>query len=190
MYELEYAAPPAPKVAARVRELLGDGVVTDSPWRGWDHGTWVPLLRMWPAADIPLLQISLPRKLSAAAQIKLGERLAPLRGDNVFILGSGNVTHNLRRVRFDPEGEASKPPAWASDFDAWVQDVTTKQDVDALANYRSAPGFAESHPTDEHFRPLLMAMGAAAASGGSSATSYPVTGFEGGSISRRCIQFG
>jgi 4,5-DOPA dioxygenase extradiol len=182
MYALRYPSPGAPALADRVEALLRGRVKTQrDPERGLDHGTWVPLLKMWPEADVPVLQVSIPSH-KAPALYEVGRALAPLRDEGVFLLGSGNVTHNLGRIG----GRAT--PAWAGDFDAWIEDATRRKDLDALADWqRKAPGAAMAHPTVEHFVPLLFAA-AAADTGGD--TSFPVSGFEGGSISRRCVQFG
>jgi 4,5-DOPA dioxygenase extradiol len=151
------------------------------PERGLDHGTWVPLLRMYPKADVPVLQVSIPSHF-ARDLYEVGRALAPLRDEGVLLLGSGNVTHNLGRVG------GAQTPAWASDFDAWIEDATRRKDLDRLADWeRKAPAPRTAHPTREHFVPLLVAAAAAEAGGD---TTFPVVGFEGGSISRRCIQFG
>ena len=181
MYALRYDAPGAPALADRVEGLLKGRLPTQrDPERGLDHGTWVPLLRMYPKADVPVLQVSIPSHF-ARELYPLGRSLAPLRDEGVLLLGSGNATHNLGRVG----GDAT--PGWASEFDAWLEDATRRKDLDLLADWEhKAPAAHTAHPTREHFVPLLFA--AAAAESGD--TSFPVVGFEGGSISRRCVQFG
>lgn len=181
-YRLAYPSPGAPDVAQRIRELMraANRPVTDAPERGLDHGAYIPLLCMYPAADIPVLQISLPgedpRELYA-----LGRVLAPLRDEGVLLIGSGFLTHNLRAP------PAREPPAWARDFDAWAADVLTRGDHDALIDYRAkAPGVRESLPTHEHFVPVLVSAGAAA----DAAVTFPITGFWwNGSLTRRSVQF-
>src|SRR5205807_9182982 len=135
-YRLRYASPGAPELAARVRQLVP--VHVDEPERGQDHGSYVPLLCMYPAADIPVLQVSLPT-MDPRALFDLGRALAPLRAENVLIIGSGFITHNLRALAL------RQTPAWASEFDAWTADVIARRDHDALLDYRArAPGVRES----------------------------------------------
>jgi 4,5-DOPA dioxygenase extradiol len=181
-YQLQYPAPGAPEVAQRVRDLMrAAGLPTvDEPARGLDHGAYVPLMCMYPAADVPVLQISLPgedpRELYA-----LGRALAPLRTEGVLLIGSGFLTHNLRALQL------RETPAWARDFDAWAADVLVRGDHDALIDYRAkAPGVRESLPTHEHFVPVLVAAGAAA----EVRVTFPITGFWcGGAMTRRSVQF-
>jgi 4,5-DOPA dioxygenase extradiol len=182
LYELRYGAPGDPALAERVLGLLGSFSATPKE-RGWDHGVWVPLLHLFPRADVPLVQVSLPRGERTARVLELGRALAPLRSEGILILGSGNVVHNLRRM----DRSEGAPPSWASEFDTWVADALGRSDLDALADFRArAPGARMAHPTAEHYTPLLVA--AAAALG--AAPTYPVSGFEYGSISRRSVQFG
>ena len=150
-YETTYPAPPAPALAARVRDLLRAEPVAQDPERGLDHGAYVPLVAMYPAADVPVLQVSLP-SLDPTALFSLGRALAPLRREGVLIVGSGFLTHNLRTVDFRPDAPT---PAWASEFDAWAADVLARRDVDALLDYRErAPGVRQALPTHEHFVPV------------------------------------
>ena len=186
LYQIEYPSPGAPDLVRRIGALMGEEVTRHD--RALDHGVWVPLLHMAPQADVPVLQLSLPSREGPEALFELGRKLAPLRDEGVFILGSGNVVHNLRRLSWhDPDGTA--PPAWASEFDGWVREVINQGDFDALVDYRhKSPGLRIAHPTEEHFQPLLVAAGAASVR--RDPVSYPVEGFEYGSISRRCVQFG
>lgn len=186
-YETTYAAPGAPALAARVRALLA---ASDAPVvateRGLDHGAYVPLVALYPAADVPVLQLSLP-SLAAPDLFALGRALAPLRDDGVLIVGSGFLTHNLRALDSRPDAVT---PAWAADFDAWAADVLVRRDVDALLDYRGrAPGVALALPTHEHFAPVVAAVGAAADDVGGAVT-FPITGFVGGSLTRRSVQLG
>lgn len=181
-YRLAYPAPGAPEVAARIRGLLdGAGIAhVDRPGRGLDHGAYVPLLCMYPAADVPVLQVSLPGD-DPAAVYALGKALAPLRAEGVLVIGSGFLTHNLRALG------APRTPAWATDFDAWSADVLARGDVDALLDYRRrAPGVREALPTHEHFVPVIAAVGAAAGA----PVTFPITGFWFGSLTRRSLQLG
>jgi 4,5-DOPA dioxygenase extradiol len=183
-YEQQYAAPGAPALASRVRALLSAaGPVHDEPGRGLDHGAYVPLVAMYPAADIPVLQLSLPT-LEPKALYALGKALAPLRDEGVLIIGSGFLTHNLRRVDWSGKGPV---PAWASDFDSWCADVLTRHDVDALFDYKKrAPGVDIALPTHEHFAPVAVAVGAAEGE----AVRFPISGFWLGTLTRRSLQLG
>ena len=181
-YQLRYPAPGAPEAAALIRDLLrGAGIAyTDEPERGLDHGTYVPLLAMYPHADVPVLQISLPNQ-DPRDLFEVGRALAPLRDHGVLLIGSGFLTHNLRALSL------RETPAWARDFDAWSADVLARRDHDALLDYRArAPGVRESLPTHEHFVPVIVAAGAAA----EATVEFPITGFWwGGAMTRRSVQF-
>jgi 4,5-DOPA dioxygenase extradiol len=182
-YRLQYPSPGAPEVAQRIRELMAAAKIatTDEPERGLDHGTYIPLMCMYPEADIPVLQISLPSE-DPPELLAMGRALAPLRTEGVLLIGSGFLTHNLRALSL------RETPGWARDFDGWSADVIARRDVDALLDYRRrAPGVRESLPTHEHFVPVIVAAGAA----GDSAVSFPITGFWwGGAMTRRSVQFG
>jgi 4,5-DOPA dioxygenase extradiol len=168
-----------------VRELLGGAhAVADEPERGLDHGAYVPLVAMYPDADVPVLQASLPT-LEPAELVRLGRALAPLRDEGVLIVGSGFLTHNPRAI--DTRAEAPVP-GWASDFDAWAGDALARRDVDALVDYRRlAPGVRQSLPTHEHFVPVLVALGAALE--GEGGVRFPIGGFWLGSMTRRSVEF-
>jgi len=183
LYDLTYKAPGDPFLAQRVQGLLSPlGPVLQQPDRGLDHGVWVPLKCMFPAADIPVLQLSIPT-MDVQNLFQIGRALAPLREEGVFILGSGNITHNLSRLNRSGGTVAS----WARDFDSFIEEAIVKRDVDRFLDYvQKAPGVHESHPTHEHFVPLAVTLGAASVSAWK--TEFPVTGFEFGSISRRCVQ--
>ncbi|MGZ6095421.1 MAG: DODA-type extradiol aromatic ring-opening family dioxygenase [Polyangiales bacterium] len=179
-YEMKYPSPGAPALATRVRTLIGNTASNET--RGLDHGAFVPLMPMYPAADVPVLQMSIP-SMDPTSLFELGKKLAPLRDERVLIVGSGFITHNLRAL--GPAG--SPPPSWAADFDAWVADVIARRDVDALMGYRSrAPGVAMSLPTHEHFVPLIVAAGAAI----DAPMTFPITGWAFGSATKRSAQFG
>jgi len=182
-YRLQYKSPGAPDVAARIRGLVqGAGIETiDEPERGLDHGTYIPLMCMYPEAELPVLQISLP-SLDPRTLFAMGNALAPLRDEGVLVIGSGFITHNLRALSL------TQTPAWASDFDAWTADVVGRHDHDALLDYRAkAPGVRESLPTHEHFVPLIVAAGAAPGE----RVTWPITGFWfGGAMTRRSLQLG
>ena len=182
-YRLQYPAPGAPDVAQRIRGLLAAAHIpcVDEPARGLDHGTYIPLMCMYPQADIPVLQISLPSEVPTEL-FAVGRALAPLRAEGVLLIGSGFLTHNLRALAL------RETPTWASEFDAWSAEVIASRNVDALLDYRKrAPGVRESLPSHEHFVPVILAAGAA----GDSAVSFPITGFWwGGAMTRRSVQFG
>nr|WP_293253664.1 class III extradiol ring-cleavage dioxygenase [Nannocystis sp.] len=181
-YRLQYAAPGAPALADRVRSLVADaGIPFHASERGLDHGAYIPLMCMYPQAEIPVLQISMP-SLDPHDLYALGQALAPLRDEGVLIVGSGFLTHNLRSLRNSPV-----VPTWASEFDHWIADVLTRRDHDALLDYRRrAPALQLAHPTEEHFAPVLVAAGAA----GTDPVRFPITGFWFGSFTRRSVQFG
>jgi 4,5-DOPA dioxygenase extradiol len=156
LYRLHYDAPGAPELAKRVAALTG-AVPAEY---GLDHGAWVPALLAWPAADIPIFQLSVQPYMTPAHHIALGRRLATLKDEGILVMGSGSATHNLRRLK---RGAHDTPPEpWAKAFDDWVAEAVEKGDEEALANYREkAPHARDAHPTDEHFLPLHVAFGAA-----------------------------
>ena len=159
LYQLTYPAPGDPVLAQRVSQLMAAAnieCVLDERW-GLDHGAWVPLMLMYPSADIPVLQLALQPQRGARHHLELGRALAPLRDEGVLILGSGGITHNL--------GELSAPDSplvkWAADFGDWIHATITAGDEPAMVDYRKlAPQAARNHPTEEHLLPLLVAAGA------------------------------
>ncbi len=156
-YEQRYPAPGAPELAARVRTLLG-GAVADAPERGLDHGAYVPLSQMFPAADVPVLQLSIPT-LDPRDLMKLGRSLAPLRAEGVLIVGSGFFTHNLRAITADDHTVHS----FTAEFDDWGRRAIDDRDVDALLDFEhTAPAARLAHPRTEHFAPLFLTLGAGA----------------------------
>ncbi len=185
-YQQTYPAPPAPALAARVKQLLHSEPVADDPERGLDHGAYVPLVAMYPEANVPVLQASLP-SMEPTALFSMGRALAPLRDEGVLIVGSGFLTHNLRTVSFNP---STPTPAWAAEFDAWAADVIARRDVDALLDYRQrAPGVQQALPTHEHFVPVIVSMGAAIDDPNATAR-FPITGFAYGTATKRSVQLG
>ena len=158
-YDVTYDAPGAPALAARVEALMADAEpVAHDPDRRLDHGAYVPLTVMYPAADVPVLQMSLPT-LEPQRLLHLGERLRPLRDEGVLLIGSGFTTHGLPFLKdWSPE---ATPQAWSVEFDSWAAERFTAGDVDALVDFRTkAPGMPYAHPTIEHFAPLFVALGA------------------------------
>ena len=184
-YQTTYPAPGAPALAARVRDLLRQrGIaVTDDPERGLDHGAYVPLVAMYPDADIPVLQASMPG-LDARALFALGQALAPLRDEGALIVGSGFLTHNMRFAF------RAGTPAWAREFDSWAESALSRLDVDALVDFQArAPAARMALPTWEHYAPVLVAAGAA--SGEAPRTTFPITGWwMDGAFTKRSVQFG
>jgi len=184
MYEVSWPAPGAPGLADRLETLLGPHLPVVRANRLLDHGAWVPLARMFPEANIPVLQLSMPTTMVETDLLALGAELSPLRDEGVLILATGNVVHDLRHAVFTGDVE---PPGYAVEFDEWVQDHLEHRDDAALADWRNAaPDALRSHPSAEHYRPLVVAAGAA----GDATARFPLTGFEHGTISRRCVQFG
>jgi 4,5-DOPA dioxygenase extradiol len=180
-YQVKYPAPGAPQLASRIEQLIPN--VTHEPTRGLDHGAYVPLIAMYPKADIPVLQMSMPSE-NPQELFELGLKLQPLRDEGVLICGSGFITHNLRAV--DWSGQAATP-AWARELDQWTHETLDKRDMDALMDYdRQAPGLKMALPTREHFVPLLVSAGAA----NNDKAAYPIDGFWMASLSRRSVQFG
>ena len=156
---LPYATPDATGLARRLISMLSQTTVHEFTGRGLDHGAFIPLMAMYPAADVPVVQLSMP-SLDPGALLELGARLRPLREEGILVLGSGFMTHSFAVFR-DPALAAH-----TAAFDEWVVDALARADVDALADYRrKAPGAAVAHPTAEHFVPLLLTLGAAADAG-------------------------
>lgn len=181
-YQVKYPAPGAPQLAADVRKLLAAAgtSVQDLPDRGLDHGAYVPLVEMFPAADVPVLQVSMPT-LDPRQLFEVGRKLAPLRDAGVLIVGSGFFTHNLRAMNY--EGGV---PAVMADFDQWGAEVLGRGDVDALLDFEhKAPAAQHAHPRTEHFAPLFVTLGAAA--GDLSGAKTVIDGFWYG-LAKRSIQ--
>jgi len=169
-YQLQYRAPVAPELATRIQALIGEPIVEQR--RGLDHGAYVPLIKLYPEANIPVIQMSIPT-FDPEKLFKLGQRLAPLRDEGVMIIGSGFMTHGLPFLR-DWSFNAT-PPGWSIEFDLWVKEVLDRGAIDELLNYKSlAPGMPYAHPTVEHFAPIFITLGAA-----TQADIAPKTGIEG-----------
>ena len=161
LYAVQYPAPGAPELAAEIASLLNQAGLNASidKQRPLDHGTWVPLSLMYPEADIPTLQLSLPSTFSPAELTELGRLLNRLREDGVLIIGSGSITHNLGELDWRAGPNSITP--WALDFRNWMVEKLASNDDEALHHYRQqAPSAARNHPTDEHLRPLFVARGA------------------------------
>jgi 4,5-DOPA dioxygenase extradiol len=162
LYEMVYPAPGAPDVSRRAGQLLAAAgmQVAEDATRGYDHGVWVPLKVIYPAADIPVAQVSMQPLADARHHYALGQALAPLRDEGVLIIGSGSMTHNLRAIERD--AIAGPPPAWVSDFTEWMHDHLIAGDREAVLDAIDiAPGAQANHPYDDHLLPLFVALGAA-----------------------------
>jgi 4,5-DOPA dioxygenase extradiol len=170
LYTLRYPAPGAPALAARIRELLqraGIDAVLDAE-RGLDHGAWSPLLHAYPAADIPVVQVSMQVARGPAHHLAVGRALAALADEGVLIVGSGLLTHNLRDWVRSHHGHDEPPPApYVREFRDWVLARLDAHDIDGLVDYRrQAPHAVRAHPTDEHWQPIYVALGAVTPDGG------------------------
>ncbi|MFC4005287.1 dioxygenase [Prauserella oleivorans] len=160
-YRVQYRAPGAPELAEDVRKLLRSNrtPLHEAPARGLDHGAYVPLVEMYPEADVPVLQISMP-SLDPQELYDFGRKLAPLRDQGVLIIGSGFFTHNLSAMQ-QVDGVHGAPPSWSEEFDRWGEDVLKSGDVDALLDFQhKAPAARLAHPRIEHFAPLFVSLGA------------------------------
>jgi 4,5-DOPA dioxygenase extradiol len=158
LFEITYPAPGSPQLARRVGELLEATGFSFriSPTRGFDHGAWVPLKLMFPAADIPVAQFSVLRGESPQKHYEIGRMLAELRKENVLILGLGSLTHNLFELN-----STNKTPVWAQEFDNWFDEKLMSGDLESILNYeRLAPNAERAHPTPEHLLPIFTALGA------------------------------
>ncbi|QJI28256.1 dioxygenase [Pseudomonas sp. ADAK18] len=185
LFAVQYPAPGQPQLAAQIVELLTvDGLnARIDNQRPFDHGTWVPLSLMYPDADIPVVQVSLPSRMGPALQTRVGRALASLREQGVLLIGSGSITHNLGELDWRAGPESIEP--WARDFRDWIVDKLAAQDEAALHDYRrQAPHAVRSHPSDEHLLPLYFARGA----GGTFSVAHQ--GFTMGALGMDIYRFG
>ncbi len=160
LYRIRYPAPGAPEVAQRAQALLKEAGFTAAidGCRGLDHGAWSPLLYMYPDGDVPVVQVSVQPALGTRHHLAVGRSLKKLLDEEILVIGSGHLTHNLRDWA---RGTGGAEP-YAREFQGWVKQKIEAHDLDSLADYRSlTPGGARAHPTDEHFLPLFYALGAA-----------------------------
>ena len=161
LYELRYPAPGAPDLAHEVASLFADagfGPVLDAR-RGWDHGVWVPMRLLYPEADVPTIELSLPVPRTPELLVQMGKALAPLRERGVLLFGSGGIVHNLHRLRAGSGDDTPEP--WAEAFGTWVDERLLALDVEALRDYAARAPHAElAVPTSEHFDPLFFILGA------------------------------
>jgi 4,5-DOPA dioxygenase extradiol len=160
LYQIQYPAPGAPWMAARVAQLLTARGITVrlDDHRGLDHGAWVPLMHMYPEADVPVVQVSIPFDADERQAYELGQALAPLADENVLIIGSGSLTHNLYEFRMgDVEGAD-----YVHQFSAWIRNAVLDGDAEKLQQgLTAAPHGSRAHPTSDHYLPVLIAAGAA-----------------------------
>ena len=186
LFEFEYPAPGSPQLAQQVASLLSPlPVELDQRW-GLDHGAWSVLAHLFPDAAIPVVQLSIDASRDAAAHFALASRLAPLRDAGVLILGSGNIVHNLQAYAWDDD--SAQPYDWALRFDAQARELLSRGEFAALIDYESLGADArQSAPTPEHYLPLLYAI---AQRQPDDAVSFPVQGFDGGSISMLSVRIG
>ncbi|MCM2347401.1 MAG: dioxygenase [Acidovorax soli] len=160
LYQLQYPAPGAPALAQEVLALLqAAGVPAQGDaQRPFDHGAWVPLMHLFPEADLPVVQVALPVSAGPAEVYAMGAALRGLRSQGVLVLGSGSMTHNLGEFF----GGAREPAPYVIEFSRWIESALERGDLKALLNYRSlAPHAERAHPTEDHFLPLFFALGAA-----------------------------
>lgn len=187
LYQLEYPAPGAPELAARVAELLAPLPVRfDEKW-GIDHGAWSVLRHIYPKADVPIVQLSIDATQPARFHFELGSRLGALREEGILIMGSGNLVHNL--TAFGWRNPADGPYEWAVTFEQRVKEMLLADQSAALIDYHCtlSPEALLAVPTPDHYLPLLYVLGTRRAS---EPLSFPVEGFDGGSISMLAVQLG
>lgn len=184
--QMRYPTPDATVLARRVAAMMPDGEpLHQHPTRGLDHGAWVPLMVMYPLADVPVVQMSMPSH-DPARLMDLGRRVAPLREEGVLVIGSGFMTHGLPFIT--REMLLGAVPSWSSDFDAWAADALARGDVDELAAYATrAPGMPYAHPTPDHFLPLFITLGSAEDPGRPARTA--IDGYMAG-LAKRSFQLG
>jgi len=185
LYAVQYPAPGSPELASRVVELLAQGGLpaTLDAERPLDHGAWVPLSLMYPEANIPVVQLSLPSRLGAPMQQRIGHALRALREEGILLIGSGSITHNLGELDWHAGPEVITP--WAKAFRDWMVEHLEADDEAALLDYRrQAPHAARNHPRDEHLLPLYFARGA-----GDAAMTVEHAGFTLGALGMDIYRF-
>jgi 4,5-DOPA dioxygenase extradiol len=186
LYEVKYPAPGEPELVARVRDLLAPvRVGLDDRW-GLDHGTWSVLYHVFPNADVPVVQLSIDETEPAQFHYDLGKRLAPLRGEGVLVMGSGNLVHNLHTYAWGRH--KVEPFDWAVRFEERARELLLAGEHEPLINYESLGRDAQlSAPTPDHYLPLLYVI---ALQQRGDDISFPVKGFDGGSISMLSVRIG
>ncbi len=187
LFEVQYPAMGSAGLAKRVLQLVTETTTTTNDEWGYDHGTWSVLTHLRPKADLAVIQLSLNAQLTAEQHLTIGRSLRPLRDEGVLILASGNVTHNLRHAMQSMRSGDTSTPAWARQFDADVVSCLQQRDRPALARLATTNDGRLSHPTDDHWLPLLYA---AAVATDEDDVSFPVTGWDAASLSMRSVRFG
>ncbi|HVW27039.1 MAG TPA: 4,5-DOPA dioxygenase extradiol [Polyangiaceae bacterium] len=187
LFEMQYPAPGDPALARRVASLLAAANATVRTDWGLDHGTWTVLEYLFPDASCPVVQLSIDHRAPPAAHLELGRALAPLRHEGVLIMGSGNMTHNLRYAMTSLHAGDLSLPSWAESFDRDVAHALEQHDGPALARLVETDAGRRSHPTPDHYFPVLYVAGAASAS---DTLRFPVEGFDLGSLSMRSAIYG
>ena len=186
LYEVQYPAPGSPQLAERARALIGPSTVAlDQDW-GLDHGTWAVLVHMYPEAAIPVVQLAIDESLPAQEHFALAARLRPLRDEGVLILGSGNLVHNLHAYAWG--SHAAETYDWAIRFENRMRELLTARSFATVADYESlGRDAALAAPTPDHFLPLLYVIAQAEEN---DTVSFPVDGFDGGSVSMTSVRIG
>jgi len=180
LQEVQYPAPGDPQLARRVRDLVGQGraelrAEVNDEW-GLDHGAWSVLRWMYPQADVPVIQLSIDRNLTVPEHLEMAQSLATLRDDNVLIIGSGNVTHNLRDLMMRMQTGDTVVPVWARRFDERLKEILLQRDTDDLVKlWPTSDDARRSHPTPDHFLPIVYAY---AATDSHDETLFPIEGFD------------
>lgn len=186
LFKVQYPAPGKPELAKNISETIRDPKVflDDHEW-GLDHGTWSVLRHVYPKADIPVLQLSVAIGSPGEFHLQMGEKLRWLREQGVLIVGSGNIVHNLRQIRWESDAKAFD---WALEFDQWSKEKILSRDFKTMAQkfFETSAGKL-SVPTPDHYYPLLYILGA---SEKTDEVSFEYEGIQNGSISMRCVKFG
>jgi len=188
LYDIDYPAPGKVELAEHVRRLLDAGTSALSSDWGLDHGTWSVLRWMYPAADVPVVQLSIDRRLDVRRHLELAQSLSELREQRVLILASGNAVHNLHDAFSRKRAGAETTPDWALRFDGAVQDMLKERDTEALLSaWPETDDGRQAHPTPDHWLPMIYAYGA---TDSRDRVDFPAEGFDWGSISMRNAVFG
>lgn len=186
LFEVEYPAPGSPELAQRVHDLLGGETILDAESWGFDHGTWSILCHVFPEADVPIVQLSINETRPAKFHYDVGKRLTPLRDEGVLVIGSGNIIHNLHTYAWGQR--EVEPLGWALRFEARARELMLAADHEPLVNYESLGRDAMlSAPTPDHYLPLLYIL---ALQRDDESVTFPVEGFDGGSISMTTVRVG
>jgi 4,5-DOPA dioxygenase extradiol len=184
LYEVEYPALGNVQLANQVAQLLADKQAARHDNWGLDHGTWSVLCHIYPQADVPVVQLSIDGRLPVQEHLAIGRALAPLRAEGILIMGSGNIVHNLRHAMTNYGRDVAPTPAWAAAFDAEVTAAIEHRDEERLVAIVTTEAGRMSQPTLDHYLPLLYTMGAAA---DADTVTFPITGFDLGSLSMRSV---